>query len=145
MSKLIVSMVLLASAARPGLADVSISLADDFPEVGAQRVVTVSGLDGGGYSLWVVYSPTSETQEEVEIGPIPDAGAVSWTPLRPGIATLSVRDGSGATVAVKNVAILFSSTPGSGVLVMIFAGLLLFGGAGLSMWRVLREGVPPPV
>jgi hypothetical protein len=144
MKKLVCTIVLMFLAAAPGLAGVVISLSDDFPEVGNEQVVGVSGVTGSGECrLWVVYSPTSQTQEEAEVGRVPESGEVRWTPARPGIATLSVRDDGGSTVASRNVAILFSSTPRSGLLVMVLAGALLFGGAGVSLWWVLREGVVP--
>jgi hypothetical protein len=59
-----------------------------------------------------------------------------------------VRRADGGVAASENVAILFAKTPMAGVMVMIFAGVLLFGGAGLSMRLVLSSGVPeqlPPI
>jgi hypothetical protein len=91
----------------------------------------------------VVYSPNSETQEETEIGRLSESGKIAWKPTRFGIATLSARDESGSTVASSNLAIVYATTPLSGVLVMLFAGALLFGGAVVSLRSVLRSGVVP--
>lgn len=142
MKKLTLTLaVLLAFGGSAGA--VELSFEDDFPIVGREETVTVSGLPAdGALGLWVVYSPNSETSTEEEIGKVPPDGEVLWTPSRSGIATVSLRDGSGTTVVGENVAILFDRTPSSGVLVMIFAGILLFGGAGFSLRSVLKAGVP---
>lgn len=120
-----------------------LSFEEDFPIVGREEIIAVAGGGTeGGLWLWVVYSPNSETSTEEQIGRVPPDGEVLWTPSRSGIATVSLRDGSGTTVVAENVAILFDRTPSSGVLVMIFAGILLFGGAGFSLRSVLKAGVP---
>jgi len=126
-----------------------LSLDDDFPIVGKGQAVSLTGVeDAENLRLWVIYSPNSETQTEEEIGRFTSGGAMTWDPTRSGIATLSARDDRGGSLATENVAILFAKTPGSGVLVMLFAGVLLFGGAGISMRLVLSAGVPeqlPPI
>ncbi len=142
MRKMMFTVVLLTFFGATGVA-VELTFEDDFPIVGREETVTVSGQPTTGpLVLSVVYSPNSETSTEEEIGVVPADGKVPWTPSRSGIATVAVRDGSGAAVAAENVAILFDRTPSSGVLVMIFAGVLLFGGAGYSLRSVLRSGVP---
>jgi hypothetical protein len=148
MKTMIIITVLFAAMVGPAVA-FELSSADDFPIVGRSEIVTVAGEEPvNGLSLWVVYSPNSETTSEEEIGVVPAIGEVSWTPSRSGIATLSVRDDQGTIVVAENVAILFDKTPAAGVMVMIFAGLLLFGSAGFSMRSVLKSGVPehnPPI
>ncbi len=142
--KLTVVLVgLLGFVAGTSLASVELSLDADFPEVGKDQAVAVSGDGSEHLRLWVVYSPSSETQVEEEIGPF-SGGQITWRPARAGIATLSARDGGGDNVAAVNVAVLFSSTPASGVLVMGLAGVLLFGGAGLALRSVLRTEAPNP-
>ena len=134
-------VVLVALGGSAVAADLSFE--DDFPIVGREETITVGGGEtGGDLELWVVYSPNSETSTEEEIGRVPPGGGVLWTPSRSGIATVSLRDGSGTILVAENVAILFDRTPSSGVLVMIFAGILLFGGAGFSLRSVLKAGVP---
>ncbi len=128
---------------------IELAFEDDFPIVGRTETVTVEGAGTGvDLRLWVIYSPNSETSTEEEIGVVPATGEVEWTPSRSGIATVSVRGDEGAVVTSENVAIIFAETPMAGVMVMIFAGLLLFGGAGFSMRSVLSSGVPeqlPPI
>lgn len=142
MKQMAFTAVSLLALAAPCTA-VELSFEDDFPIVGRTETVTAQGATNDvDLRLWVVYSPNSETSTEEEIGVVPTTGMVAWTPSRSGIATVSVRGDDGAVVASENVAILFAKTPTAGVMVMIFAGLLLFGGAGFSLRSVLRSGVP---
>lgn len=143
MKKFGATVILMISAASSAAAGADLRCADDFPEVGRDQNVALSGVERPELlTLWVVYSPNSETQSETEVGRLSGSGEITWIPSRFGIATLSVRDGSGAAIASENVAIVFASPPLSGVLVMLFAGALLFGGAAISLRSVLREGVP---
>lgn len=148
MKTTVLSMLVVAFSVASAPA-AELDLDQEFPVVGQIMTVTVSGSGGAeDLDLWVVYSPNSETSTEEKIGGVPVLGEVPWTPARSGIATVSVRDASGQILAAENVAILFESTPSSGVMVMIFAGILLFGGAGFSMRSVLASGVPehaPPI
>ena len=138
----IIALVLAGSVTGPAVA-AGISIDDEFPVVGESMVVSVSDLDGAeNHTLRVVYSPNSETQTDEEIGRFSSDGTVAWTPGRFGIATLTVTDENGETAAAENVAVLPAETPAGGVLVMIFAGILLFGGAATSLRSVLASGVP---
>jgi len=141
MKKLFFTVILMISAAGSSAAVAELGCLEDFPRVGQDQQVTLSGVERPELlSLWVVYSPNSTTQKETEVGRLSESGEIAWNPSRFGIATLSARDETGSTIASANVAIVYSSTPLSGVFVMIFAGVLLFGGAIVSLVLVLREG-----
>jgi len=148
MKRTVFTAIALVVMAAPCSA-IELAFEDDFPIVGRTETVTVEGAGTGvDLSLWVVYSPNSETSAEEEIGLVPATGEVEWSPSRSGIATVSVRGDDGTVIASENVAIIFAETPTAGVIVMIIAGLLLFGGAGFSMRSVLSSGVPerlPPI
>ncbi len=148
MKKIVFIAVLHLAMVAPCSA-VELSFEDDFPIVGRTETVTVEGAATDvNLRLRVIYSPNSETSTEEEIGVVPTTGKVAWTPSRSGIATLSVQGDDGRVVASENVAILFAKTPKAGLMVMLFAGVLLFGGAGYSLRRVLKSGVPdqpPPI
>jgi len=142
MKTTILGLVLVALAGVPAAA-ADLAVDDDFPVVGKPISVSISDADGfENLELRVVYAPNSETQSIEEIGRFSPEGTVVWNPRRFGIATLSVRTADGEKIASENVAILFAETPAAGVLVMIFAGILLFGGAGISLRSVLSSGVP---
>ncbi len=142
MKTLMLTVVLLVVAAgAPVAAD--LDLGEDFPVVGKPQSVFLAGVeDASTLTLWVIYSPTSETQTEEEVGRFTTDGRIDWSPSRFGIATLTARDADDTVVVGENVAILFAATPIAGVLVMVFAGVLLFAGAVVSMWSVLSSGVP---
>ena len=138
---MVLALCLVMSGGAAPAAD--LTLDDEFPVVGRDQVVSISGVEGReDLNLWVIYSPNSATQTEVEIGRFSTGGTIAWNPERFGIATLSARDSEGRSIARENVAVLFERTPVAGMMVMIFAGLLLFGGAGFSLRSVLRSGVP---
>ena len=142
MKAMALTVVLLGIAAGTPLA-ADLTADGDFPVVGKTQNVSLTGVeDVSDMTLWVVYSPTSETQTEEEIGRFRADGRIAWKPSRFGIATLSARGDDGGVVVGENVAILFAETPVAGVMVMLFAGVLLFGGAVISMWSVLKSGLP---
>jgi len=141
MKKLVLMVVLFGCAAPRLVAGADLACGEEFPKVGEVQSITLSGVERPELlDLWVVYSPNSETEVVTEVGRLGEDGEIAWTPSRFGIATLSARDGEGATLATANVAIVYSKTPISGVVVMLFAGALLFGGALVSLTLVLREG-----
>jgi hypothetical protein len=145
---LVLSFVVAVLAFTPVGAQ-ELSVDGDFPIVGEPVTVSFNpNGSSGDLILRVVYAPNSETSSVEEIGRVSADGSVEWTPGRFGIATLKLTDGAGDTIAVENVAVLPDGAPATGVLVMLFAGILLFGGAGVSLRSVLRSGVPeqmPPV
>jgi hypothetical protein len=126
------------------LAGSSITLSEAYPVLGESMTVMLDGVhDPSGASLWVVYRPNSQTvdADTKPIGYFSDEGKITWTPRAPGIATITVRDSESVEIATLNVAICFSSTPASGILVMVLAGLLLFGGAILSLRLALKKTI----
>jgi hypothetical protein len=140
MRKLLFLFALLGGCGINAQASVELSFADSVPETGKAQEVSLSGVDQPqALHLKVVYSPSSETQMVEEIGRFSESGNISWKPARPGIATLSARDDADKEIVSSNVAIYFSSTPMAGVLVMLLAGALLFGGAGVSTVFALRK------
>jgi hypothetical protein len=149
MKRSVITVLVLICVASAPAAAAELSIATDFPIVGKPVTVSVSGTGPTeALELRVVYAPNSETQTVEEIGRFSPGGTVDWNPRRFGIATLTATDETGEMAATENVAILPAAAPPGGVLVMLFAGVLLFGGAGYSLRSVLRSGVPeqmPPV
>ena len=93
-----------------------------------------------------VYRPASRVETERSIGVTDGGGAVSWTPEFAGIVKLTVERGEESferTVPVK-----FPSPPASGLAILAFAALVLFGGLAYLIVRVRRMGeyhyTPPP-
>lgn len=119
--------LLLASSAQA-----QISLSSE-PLVRGQAV-TVS-LGAPSDSLVVTYRPNSGISVS-ETLPVTGSTA-QWVPSRAGVVSLEAADGTSANVSVR-----FDRTPISGLLILILAGLILFGGAAFAM-RALLSGGPP--
>lgn len=64
----------------------------------------------------------------------PGSATFEFTPSRAGVVSVAGGD------ATRNLSVRFQSAPTSGVLVMLFAGLILFGGAGVALRALLRDG-----
>lgn len=94
------------------------------------------------------YRPNSQTSFTETLPPTDRDGSVTWTPRDAGIVTLEARTAAaGETpVATLDVAVRFEQFPPSGLAIMIFAALVLFGGAGFGMAMLLRGPMPdePP-
>ncbi len=141
---LLIVLALIGLLSRTGAAEGTLSLSEPYPKVGKKIEIRLEGVsEPAKESLWVVHRPNSQTAETLEVGPFDDEGKIWWIPEAPGIANLTNRDPeSGDEEMVSmSVAICFSSTPAWGILVMVLAGLLLFGGAGVSLRLALKENI----
>lgn len=151
--RLCAAFVLLAlfAAAAPAVADTTIELADPFPLRGEETQVTVLG-DGGtsvaGSILTATYRPNSETASTEIVGALDSAGRIAWTPVDAGIVKLDLHPAPGegdaaAVLATTDLSVRYGGFPPAGLAIMILAGLLLFGGAGLGMALLLSTpGLP---
>lgn len=90
-------------------------------------------------SFTVTYRPGAVTAHD-EVVSVPNARTVSWTPQRAGVVKIAAGDDT------KNLSVRFTGAPATGILVMLVAGIILFGGAGLSLRMLLSNGkeLPPP-
>ena len=123
------SSLLLLLAATPALAQ-SIDMTPDLAVVGREATLRFGApVD----TLFVTYRPNSGIAME-EAVPVGGANSVTWTPSRAGVVSLATPDGASTNVSVR-----FDRTPASGVLILVLAGLILFGGAAFSM-RALLSG-----
>jgi len=141
---LLIAMVWLFAA--PLFAQ-SVSVAETYPLKGEPTTITVETADGpaSGAVVVVVYRPNSQTGSTETLAPTDSNGQVLWTPYDAGIVTLTARadTAEGETIATTNLSVRFGSFPGSGLLIMILAGVLLFGGASLGFVMLFGEGQIP--
>lgn len=142
-----VLVVLAASAllAAVPAAAVEIALADPRPLLGEPVAVTVTeGAEPlAGARLEAHYRPNSQTAFRETLPPTDATGRTDWTPSAAGIATLEVLDPAGGPpLATLNTAVRYGRFPARGIVVMVVAGVLLFGGAALGMKMLLSEGPP---
>jgi len=111
----------------------SIRVADKFPTVGQKTVITL-GVPAD--SITVIYQPDAPVARKVTLQ-TQGRLQVDWTPAKAGV--VSIRAGS----ASKDVSVKFNGTPVGGVLMLLLAGLVLFGGIALCMALVFKAGPPP--
>ena len=94
-------------------------------------------LDQPTASVKVVWRPNSAIPDTVALDP---AGtSFEWTPTRAGVASIVTPEGS------QNVSVRYSGYPASGILILILAGTILFGGAGFAMGKLLGDDDTPVV
>ncbi|MCZ7583031.1 MAG: hypothetical protein M5R36_06680 [Deltaproteobacteria bacterium] len=104
-------------------------------------VVRIDGADTADLELRVTYRPNSQTAETVTVGAFSAAGTVAWTPQYAGITQLDAVPAApdAKPVATKNVATRFDGFPLRGMIVMLLAGVILFGGMAWSIYVVYTK------
>ncbi|MGI9173915.1 MAG: hypothetical protein ACR2GR_01165 [Rhodothermales bacterium] len=90
----------------------------------------------GADTLVVTYRPSSAISHTVML-PTGGARSVSWTPEEAGVVALS----AGGTS--ENVSVRFRSVPPGGLLILLLAGTILFGGAGFALKKLFEDDSPP--
>ena len=125
------SALLLVLSATPGVAQ--ITMTPDLAVVGREATLR---FDAPVDTLFVTYRPNSVVAERDTIR-IGGFDSVRWTPKRAGVVRIALPGGAG-----QNVSVRFTEAPMIGLAVLVGAGLILFGGAVLSMWALLRGGMP---
>ncbi|MBW3565297.1 MAG: hypothetical protein KY459_11270 [Acidobacteria bacterium] len=132
----------LALVASPLSAEVAITVADTYPLFGEPVTVTVAddGVPVGSATVSAEYRPNSRTMVAEAIGTTDASGNVEWTPSDAGLVRLTaIAAGSEEAIASKAVSVRYVSFPIEGILTMLIAGIILFGGAGLGMSILMRE------
>lgn len=128
-ARLLAVLLVASVAAPPALAQSVVSVEPEAPTIGEPVRVTFSEPVG---SVAVVYRPGAISAVTETF--TPGAAAFEFTPDRAGV--VSVDAGGGA----QNLSVRFRSAPLAGLVVMVLAGLVLFGGAALSLRALLSDG-----
>lgn len=118
--------------------EAGISTSTDRPVQGepTRVMVDVDGTAVSGAVVTAVYRPGSEVSKTVDIGTTTADGSVEWIPEDAGVVTLSAADQS------QNVSVQFAGLPLPGLLILLLAGIVLYGGV-IRGFRMLA-GAPPP-
>ncbi len=113
--------------------DLTICVDPGYPSQGRPcRIrVTRDGQPAADAMLAVTYRPNSEVSHVDTLGRADETGVLMWTPQDAGIATLSAAVGDAAPCELI-VSVRFRGIPVAGVIVMVVAGLILFGGNSYS-------------
>ncbi len=94
--------------------------------------VTIN-LEQAQERLIVEYRPNSNIVTRDTLVSATPTKNFEWTPKKPGVVRLNTKDGS------KNVSVRFKGLSVSGLLVMLLAGVILFGGAGLAFRSLMAK------
>lgn len=121
-------LLALVAAAPLGAQDV-VGVAPEVPVRGEPVRITFSAPAD---TATVTYRPGAITAVTETF--TPGASTFEFTPERAGVVSVS---GGGAG---QNLSVRFQRAPASGLLVMLVAGLILFGGAGVSLRALLADG-----
>lgn len=117
----------------------------EYPLRGEPVTIRLAAPDGGplaGVPISAEYRPNSETAHAEPLGSTGADGTLSWVPADAGVVTLRAGGGDGEPpIATAQVAVRFGAFPAVGLLVMVAAAILLFGGALLGFRLLLG---PPP-
>lgn len=127
--RLALAVLAVVLAGPPAVGQSVVSVEPAIPSVGEPVRVTFSEpVDG----VTVTYRPGAISAVTESFGP---SGAVfEFTPDRAGVVSVAAGE------ATQSLSVRFQSAPLSGLLVMIAAGLILFGGAAISMRALLSDG-----
>ncbi len=146
-------------SAGPGRADEfnpQLSFSGLAPTEGESIVVSLKGVaDPTQWTAIMIYRPNSRTEHRSEVKTFTADGYATWLLEKPGLIKVAASGPDEKAVAAlkepptetnrpmkkveKTIAVKFSATPVSGVVIFLLAGLILFGGAGLSLFKALRE------
>lgn len=92
-------------------------------------------------TVWTVsatYRPNSATARTDQLGTVDDEGKLRWRPTDSGIVQFSAKGPGEKDKAGMTVAVRFPSPPISGIIILLVAGTILFGGAGYSLHRAMK-------
>lgn len=124
------------------------AVAQDAPEAPAATTISVFpetlvagdesnlSFDAPVQTVVVTYRPNSAIPlvDTVTVGGFE---SIRWTPERAGVVRVSVPGGPS-----RNLSVRFAALPVAGIVVLILAGLILFGGAAWAMTKLLSGGMP---
>lgn len=131
--RLLLFALLFAATPTLGQTATSISVLPERLVAGDQATLT---FDAPVETVVTTYRPNSAIPI-VDTLAVGGFASVRWTPERAGVVRVSVPGGPS-----RNLSVRFAALPVSGIVVLIVAGLILFGGAGWAMRMLLSDGPP---
>ena len=122
-------LLLFALLATPAGAQDIVSVEPAAPTRGEPVTVTFSApVD----SVTVVYRPGAVTATTETF--TPNSAAFTFSPSKAGVVSVAGGDGT------QSLSVRYVGTPLAGLIVMVLAGLVLFGGASLALRALLSDG-----
>ena len=108
----------------------AVTVSDKFPTTGKSTTIKTDTLE---QTVELTYSPGSKVEAK-ETVKAQGTRLVLWRPQRPGVVSIAAPNH-----ATKNVSVRFDGVPLSGLVIMMLAGAVLFGGALFSLRSLLAE------
>ena len=124
-----IPLLALALAATGASAQSIVSVEPTAPTRGVPVTVT---FDRPVDSVRVVYRPSAVTADTVVF--TPGAASFTFSPERAGIVSVGSGD------AAQSLSVRYVGVPIGGLVVMVLAGLILFGGATIALRALLADG-----
>lgn len=134
----LIYLLLLFLVIHTPIARASIEVSNQKPEVGERLTLTFPvPVD----TLTVTYRPNSSVSKTEVVAINPPATSVEWASKEAGLVALAYMDKTQEDPqrVSKNMSVRFQGVSGSGIVVMLFAGVVLFGGAATAFRTLFRE------
>jgi len=144
------TLLLTVALAAPGTA--GITLSRDYPTEGEAVEIIVTRADDTpavGAPVTVTYRPGSTVSAEDSLGVTGADGRLAWMPENAGLVTLAAEipaaPGGEAESVTTNLSVKFHGIPTRGILVLLAAGFIFYGGVIQGFRRMTRipAGLPP--
>ncbi len=136
-------LVLMTSGDRAAESQPMVVLRTAFPvqkEKTEIHVLDASGNPVGGATIEATYRPGSRVSVVSPVGITDSSGGADWIPQHAGVVRIDARwrdDDGSEILATMNASVRFASTPIGGIIIMIFAGVLLIGGSIVHFARLI--------
>lgn len=130
------ALVMLMAFCPPARASIEVSQVS--PDVGERISLTFSvPVD----TLTITYRPNSSVAKTEILVNNPPATTMEWASKEPGLVSLSYLDKSGGNAqrVRRDLSVRFDGISFSGIAVMLFAGIILFGGAATAFRTLFQE------
>jgi len=142
-----IAPVLVALGLAAGPARAGIDTTPVFPTEGQQATISVTADDGApvaGAAVEAVYRPGSKVSRSETLGTTGPDGRLTWTPDGAGIVSLQT-SGEGQPALSTNLSVRFRGVPLSGLVILLGAGVILYGGViwGFRLLATLPTQLPP--
>lgn len=145
-STLVVVAICLAVCFHVTTSHCSITLDKQVPVQSEEVRIHLADEDGnpvGGATVEVTYRPGSSVSSTDPIGATDSGGTITWTPTDAGLATITAAwtppGQAETTTSAQTVSVKFASVPIDGILIMLFAGVVLIGGSIVRISNLLRS------
>lgn len=115
------------------------------PVQGQSTRIVLTNPDGAplpGVQVVARYRPGSRVEVADTLGRTDASGTLDWSPLDAGLVTLQTA-GDGAPSISQNLSVRYRGVPVPGLVIMILAGVILYGGV-IRGFAALKEPVPLP-